>query len=138
MPGAKKMLLVDDEENMRKAIVRLMRENFPSVEVIEAGTSEDALKAVKIVIPDLILLDVLMPGMNGLAVLKTIKDHTDKRIRSIPIFMLTGVGNMKIALTSKKMGAIPSTRDNETVFGKSIYIKIKKIFKIEYNFIQGR
>jgi DNA-binding response OmpR family regulator len=45
-------------------------------------------------------------GMNGLTVLKVTKEHKDKQVRNIPIFMLTGVGNMENYSYCKKMGAL--------------------------------
>lgn len=82
---SKKVLLAEDEEHIGKLIVfKLEKEGL---EVIWKQDGESALAAVKSELPDLILLDVMMPKMNGFDVLKAIQN--DESIKNIPIVMLT-------------------------------------------------
>jgi CheY-like chemotaxis protein len=80
-----KILIVDDETDIRFVIRKMLeREGY---EVIEAASGEDALYSLKETTPDLILLDVMMPGIDGWVTCERIKsgDETKK----IPVVMLT-------------------------------------------------
>jgi len=120
----KKIFIIDDEENIRNAIKRMLRVSLPSVEVIETGNGEEALEIAKKERPELILLDVLMPGINGLQVLKDLKENESKELRRIPVIMLTGVGNREVIAKSKRLGAADYITKpfNEQIF----LLKIKK------------
>ena len=120
----KKIFIIDDEENIRNAIKRMLRVSLPSVEVIETGNGEEALEIAKKERPELILLDVLMPGINGLQVLKDLKENESKELRRIPVIMLTGVGNREVIAKSKRLGADDYITKpfNEKIF----LLKIKK------------
>ena len=119
----KKLLIIEDEKNMRNTIKRTLKQGLPSVSILETGESKEALKIVEDSKPDLILLDVLMPNMNGLQVLKALKESKNREIRKIPVIMLTGVGNIEIASIAKKMGAVSYITKpfNEEIF----LVKIK-------------
>lgn len=80
-----KILIVDDEEN----IVKLVKINLERAGYITAVAYDgvEALKKIKEEKPDLIVLDVLMPEMNGIDVLKKLK--SDNETRKIPVIMLT-------------------------------------------------
>ncbi|NVM03082.1 MAG: response regulator [Candidatus Helarchaeota archaeon] len=119
----KKLLIIEDEKNMRNTIKRTLKQGLPSVIILETGESKEALKIVEDSKPDLILLDVLMPNMNGLQVLKALKESKNREIRKIPVIMLTGVGNIEIASIAKKMGAVSYITKpfNEEIF----LVKIK-------------
>ena len=83
---AKKILVVDDE----KEIVDLLYK-FLSKEGFEVLTSTDgvaALQLAKKFLPDLIILDVMMPGMDGGAVMEKILE--DGKLRNVPVIFLTG------------------------------------------------
>lgn len=120
----KKIFIIDDEENIRNAIKRMLHVSLPSVEVIETGNGEEALEIAKKERPELILLDVLMPRINGLQVLKDFKENESKELRRIPVIMLTGVGNREVIAKSKRLGADDYITKpfNEKIF----LLKIKK------------
>lgn len=82
---AKKILAVDDE----KHIVRLIQVNLERAgyQVITAGDGKEALEKVASENPDMIVLDVMMPIMDGFEVLRTLK--ADQATRDIPVIMLT-------------------------------------------------
>ena len=102
----KKIFIIEDDQNMRNAIKRMVKNDLPSVEILETGDGKQGLKIAGNSKPDLILLDVLMSDMNGLQVLKVLKESKDRKIRKIPVIMLTGVGNREIAIKAAKIGAV--------------------------------
>ena len=120
----KKIFIIEDEQNMRNAIKRMVKESLPSVDILEIGDGKEALSIAERSKPGLILLDVLLPNMNGLQVLKALKESKYKEIRKIPVIMLTGIGNKEIAVQAEKMGAVDYITKpyNKEVF----LLKIKK------------
>jgi CheY-like chemotaxis protein len=87
----KKILVIDDRREVRLLISTCLR-NLP-YDVIEATCGEEGLAILEIKQPDLILLDILMPGgMDGLAVCRRIKKRTDWAM--IPVVIMTTMGQM--------------------------------------------
>jgi two-component system phosphate regulon response regulator PhoB len=85
----KKILIVDDEEKVRKLVEVTL--SVGDVEIFHAATGEEALNRVQEVRPDVILLDVMMPGpLDGYDVCRLIKQ--DPATKSIYIIMLTARG----------------------------------------------
>lgn len=82
---AKRILAVDDE----KHILRLVQINLEKAgyEVVTASNGREALEAVKAQHPDLIVMDVMMPEMDGLEALQNLKN--DEATANIPVVMLT-------------------------------------------------
>ena len=98
----KTILLVDDEEDIIKLnMVRLIDSNY---DVISATNGRDALKKAESQHPDLILLDVMMPGMDGLQVLTVLKKNLGAS--SIPVIMLTALEEDEIMNKAKLTGAV--------------------------------
>ena len=82
-----KVLIVDDEDSFRKTIVLAFeREGFS---VFQADNGEDAVSIAKKELPDLILLDLIMPKMAGTDVLQHLK--SDDRTRDIPVVVLSSL-----------------------------------------------
>ena len=96
-----KILVVDDEED----ILELVRYNLSceGYQVTGSLTGEDALRKVRSDTFDLIVLDLMLPGMDGLAFTKTVKN--DSRLRSIPIIMLSAKGEESDIVTGLELGA---------------------------------
>lgn len=84
-----KILVVEDEESQAEVLEVLLRSNF--YEVIIAYDGEAGVKRAKKESPDLILMDVMMPKLSGMAACKQLKE--DPKTKDIPIIMLT-VKNM--------------------------------------------
>jgi two-component system phosphate regulon response regulator PhoB len=96
-----KILVVDDEEDILELVrFNLSREGY---RVTGTLTGEDALRKVRSDSFDLIVLDLMLPGMDGLAFTKTLKN--DSRLRSIPIIMLTAKGEEADIVTGLELGA---------------------------------
>jgi len=83
-----KILVVDDDPDMRLAIGSVLKSR--SYEVVEARDGEEALARLKEEKPDLMLLDLLMPKMDGFAVVKELK-NTQEKFPSVPILIISSV-----------------------------------------------
>lgn len=81
-----KIITIDDEAPIRHLIRHaLRREHY---EIVEAGNGREGLEIIRRELPDLIVMDVVMPEMNGLDTLQAIR--ADARISHIPVLLLTG------------------------------------------------
>ncbi len=94
-----KILVVDDEHLIRWSLEQNLKKQ--GYEVMIAGSGEDALKLLKEETPDLILLDVQLPGINGLEVLEKIKEQEEE----ILVIMVTALGVLETAVKAMRMGA---------------------------------
>ncbi len=93
------ILIVDDEVAIRKSLTHFFtRKEF---HVVEGGTPEEAFRRVQEASPDLVLLDLKLPGMDGLAVLEELKRIDD----SLAVVMMTGHGDIHTAVDAMKRGA---------------------------------
>jgi len=84
------VLVVEDEEHIRRVLEYNLR--LDGFEVYPAGDGPRALELAQKIKPDVILLDWMMPQMDGLEVLSKLKQ--DKSTENIPVFMLTAKGMM--------------------------------------------
>jgi two-component system alkaline phosphatase synthesis response regulator PhoP len=84
-----RVLVVDDDPDMRLAIASVLKSR--SYEVIEAGDGYEALKKLREEKPDIMLLDLLMPGMDGFGVVKELGDSDKKGYPDIPVLVITSV-----------------------------------------------
>ncbi|MBW1887135.1 MAG: response regulator, partial [Deltaproteobacteria bacterium] len=94
-----KILLVDDEEGIRKVLgISLTDIGY---QVLAAENGEEALKLFKEMQPQIVLTDIKMPGMDGIELLKKIKEESP----DTEVIMITGHGDMELAIQSLKFGA---------------------------------
>ena len=96
-----KILIIEDEEPIRRVLLRILTEEDSSYEVHEAFDGKDGLKKINNNNYDLILCDIKMPGMDGIEVLESIKVSN----KTLPFIMLTGHGNVSTAVEAMKLGA---------------------------------
>jgi two-component system alkaline phosphatase synthesis response regulator PhoP len=95
------VLVVEDEEDIRELIsYNLLKDGY---QVAGVASGEDALAAVESQTPDLILLDIMLPGLDGLKVCRKLKDNP--KFNSIPIVMLTAKGEESDIVAGLNMGA---------------------------------
>ena len=105
MPAAKKktILIVEDEETIREVLQRYMaREGF---RVIEAGDGYEAMDALSADPPDLILLDLMLPGIDGLTITRSVRQASAAEKKDIPIIMLTARGETRDRIRGLDLGA---------------------------------
>ena len=95
----KTVLVVDDEKSVRDSLKMILEYDHFEVEFAEAG--EPALKKLTVVPIDLVLLDVKMPGMDGIEVLHKIRE---KNV-NLPVVMISGHGTIETAVEATKLGA---------------------------------
>ncbi|MCS7231380.1 MAG: response regulator [Elusimicrobiota bacterium] len=97
----KKVFIVEDDLEIQD----LMKFSFQQVnyEVYQAYNGKEALQKVKLIMPDIIILDVMMPEMNGFEVIEHLRGDPDTCL--IPVIMLTSLGHTKDKLTGIKLGA---------------------------------
>jgi two-component system, response regulator RegA len=94
------ILLVDDDEVLRERLAQAMRAR--GYEVRTAGNGEEALREIQKDSPEMAVLDLRMPGMSGLELLKELKEQ-DPATR---VLMLTGYGSIATAVEAVRQGAV--------------------------------
>jgi len=95
------VLMVEDEEDIRELVsYNLLKEGY---QVAGVATGEAALESIRSKPPDLVLLDLMLPGVDGLTVCRKLKN--DPKTHSIPIIMLTAKGEEHDVVTGLNMGA---------------------------------
>lgn len=99
----KTVLIVDDVLHMRKLINHMLKRNLP-VDCFEAKDGKEALSMILIKKPDLVLLDINMPIMDGKEVLKRVKESTIEAVQRTPIIMLTGTTDKSEVMEVLEMG----------------------------------
>ena len=97
----RRILVVEDDEN----ILELLRYNFSNegYDVLCASSGEEGLQITRSELPDLVVLDLMLPGIDGLEVCKTVK--TDSKTSHIPVVMLTAKGEETDIVTGLELGA---------------------------------
>ena len=81
----KRVLLIDDDDEDQEIFIQQLAQFNPGIEVISAFNGKEALTLLSKTSPNYIFLDINMPGMNGIDVLKKIKET--KTVRDIPVFL---------------------------------------------------
>jgi DNA-binding response OmpR family regulator len=109
----KKILLVEDDETL--AAVYKQRLELEGFEVQQASNGEEALDAAVKFAPDLILLDVMMPKLNGFDVLDILRNTP--ATRNVHIIMLTALSQPKDAERAKELGADDFLVKSQVVIG---------------------
>ena len=99
--SGEKILIVDDEEDILELVAyNLKREGYQTVSAV---SGEEALKKCRSETPDLIVLDLMLPGIDGLQVMKTLRE--DSVTKNIPTVMLTAKGDEADIVTGLELGA---------------------------------
>jgi len=99
---AKKILIIEDDKFLRELIgQKLLKEGY---DIVEAVDGEKGIKSIKDEKPDLVLLDLILPGMDGFEVLTKIKE--DAGIAQIPVIILSNLGQKDDIEKGLKMGAV--------------------------------
>jgi two-component system nitrogen regulation response regulator NtrX len=94
-----RILIVDDEQGIRRSLAGLLADE--SYETAIASDGDAALAAVREQAPDLVLLDIAMPGRDGLAVLEEMRQAWPR----LPVIMMSGHGTIETAVRATQLGA---------------------------------
>jgi DNA-binding NtrC family response regulator len=94
----KRVLLIDDEARVRTSLKMVLE---PAYDVLQAADAQEGIEVFRKEGPDLVLLDVILPGTDGLAVLQTLREEN----KMTPVIMLTGTKSVKTAVDAMKLGA---------------------------------
>jgi two-component system, OmpR family, response regulator len=98
---SKKILMVEDDAAMREIIVhKLQLEGF---EVSQAGDGKQALGMIESNRPNLILLDLMLPEMDGFTVLEHVRKHQDTTLSQTPVIILSNLWSNKDILRAKSL-----------------------------------
>lgn len=95
-----RVLLVEDEPNIAEAIRFLLIRDGWQVEVVSDGT--EAVPAARVIRPDLVILDLMLPGQSGIEILNVLR--ADPAISSVPVMMLTAKGQGRDREAAERAG----------------------------------
>ena len=112
----KKVLIVDDEPNVRRLLHTILGKTF---DVLEAEDGRQAIEITNSQKPDVVLMDMMMPKMDGLTACHMIKN--DPATKSIPVIMVTAIGfelNVKLSQQMGASGYVTKPFSSEDLFGK--------------------
>jgi len=99
---AKKILIIEDDKFLRELIAqKLIKEGY---DIAEAIDGEKGIKAVEEEQPDLVLLDLILPGIDGFEVLAKMKE--DPKMAQFPVIILSNLGQKDDIERGLKMGAV--------------------------------
>ena len=96
-----KVLVADDDHNLRQLLVEILPKH--KYEVYQAADGKEAWETVKNLRPDIVLLDIMMPGIDGIDICKMMRENP--RTRNIPVIMLTAKAQLKDKLQGIDSGA---------------------------------
>lgn len=131
----KKVLVVDDEKNIRDSLAGVLSDE--GFTVVCARSAEEAMEKIKESRPDVALLDIWLPGMDGVEALKEIKkDNPD-----LPVVMISGHGTVETAVRATKLGAYdflekPLTLE-KVVLTVEHALEQKKLAQTNMEFVEG-
>jgi two-component system phosphate regulon response regulator PhoB len=117
------ILVVDDEEDIVELVeLNIAREGY---RVLTCGTGEQALKLAGSKLPSLVILDLMLPGIDGLEVCKKLK--SDPKTENIPIVMLTAKGEESDIVTGLELGA--DDYITKPFSGKVLVARVRRILR---------
>ncbi len=99
--AVKKFLIVDDSAVERVLLRGLLKQQWPTCEILEAEDGAEAIRAVEEGMPDLVLTDVCMPGSGGLDLLAALREKQS----IVPVVAMSGMGNEEVAVAALQAGA---------------------------------
>jgi two-component system alkaline phosphatase synthesis response regulator PhoP len=95
-----KILVVDDEQHIRRLVNLILGKEY---QILEASDGEEAIDIARREAPVLILMDIMMPNLDGIGACHILK--SDDRTKEIPVVMLTAIGDKLDQDYARRMGA---------------------------------
>jgi len=121
-----RILIVDDEKNIVSSLKEILADEGYDISVADDGL--DALDIIQSDPPDLLLLDIWLPGMDGIEVLKTVKTYHP----NIEVLIMSGHGTIDTAVKATKLGAYDFI---EKPFSMDLLTQsVQSVFKVKKNF----
>lgn len=96
-----KIMLVEDEDDLRQGIKAFLE--IAGYETIEAANGKEAMQKISETVPDIIISDIMMPVMNGLELLKKVRQQS--LLKSTPFIILTAKADLEDVKTGMEAGA---------------------------------
>src|SRR5512141_1027745 len=93
------VMIVDDEEGIRETLSGIFEDE--GYGAVTAGSGEDAIRIAKETKPDIVVLDIWLPGMDGLQTMKELRDASP----GLPVIVISGHANIELAVKATKIGA---------------------------------
>lgn len=121
----KRVLVVDDEENAVQIIKTRLESEPNQYEVIVAKSGEEALKLAEGHKPDLILLDIMMPGVSGIEVCDMIRHNPG--LAQTPVIIISALDDLKTQQECSRMGI--SAYITKPINGKLLDNKVKQVLE---------
>jgi len=100
------ILIVDDSVSVRKALERILQKE--SMDVVSADSAEQALEVLSKAVPDVIIADVVMPGMDGFELCQVLK--ADERYVHLPVILISGIVNAIVRDQAEQVGAVDALK----------------------------
>jgi len=123
--NGKRVLLVEDYDFLRKVLAKKLANNGFNVYLAEDG--KQAVDGLEFANPDIMLLDIMMPIMDGFEVLSAVRSHSDPVLSKIPIIVLTNLGGDDDIRKARLLGANDYIIKSDVKTG-DIVEKIKAFF----------
>ena len=104
----KTILIADDDMGMRELLAYLIKKILPDISIIQARNGKETADKLEELsqadsLPDTVLTDFDMPVMNGLELLKFIRNHSDPRIKNLRVVMLTGSATRRLQIATEEL-----------------------------------
>ena len=103
LPTPPRVLIVDDNTASRRLLAAALK--TAGFTALQAADGADALSAIEKMPPDVVLLDLEMPGLNGAETCERIRAHSDSLVREVPVIMLTAHDSEEEEVRCLKAGA---------------------------------
>lgn len=124
-PNGKKILLTEDDKFFRDLLIRKLSSG--GFEVVSANDGESAIKALETFTPDLAILDILLPGVNGLEVLANIRKN--EKTKDLPAVFLSNLSTKEDFQKAKDLG-MTAFLVKASVTPDEVITEVKKILNI--------
>jgi two-component system sensor histidine kinase/response regulator len=118
------LIVDDDEKNIKLLKVMLQKENY---DLVSAGSGEEALRITAERSPDIILLDIMMPGMDGFEVCRRLKANAETKV--VPVLIITALAEKQDRVKAMEAGADDFL--NKPIEKTELVVRVKSLLRIK-------